>query len=222
MSERPGAGFPYDSTLPLLAAFVLALAFIGVVVAIVGADGEPDAGAATATETETTPRTATTAAEIPLAQVTLVFSAAGDGEGRIRVRGSLRDCTEECRLDYDEGATATLVARPSDGSTFVGWTGECGSALTCRVTMDGSQSLTALFSTDELRAPAEGPDEECSDDFDNDGDGDVDDRDVDCLDGLTEEPLPVVPPPVVTPKPPVTPPLPPPPPVLTPQPPAAP
>jgi hypothetical protein len=220
VTQRPNAGFPNDSTLPLLAAFVLALGFLGLVVAIVSGGGPSGASAAATTETKTTPRTRTPAPlpeRIEAPPVTLGVSSAGDGRGRIRIRGELRDCTEECKLTYDQGATATLVAQPSEGSTFVGWTGSCGSPKTCRVKMNGGRSLTALFSSNTARAPAGGPDDECSDDFDNDGDGDVDDIDIDCLDGDTEEPqdepLPDVPPPAVTPQPvPVVPPPPPPPP----------
>ena len=169
MSRRPDAGFPNDSTLPLLAAFVLALGFLGLVVAIVNGGGGSGASAAATTETATTPRTRTPAStpEIEAPPVTLGVSSAGDGRGRIRIRGTLRDCDEECKATYDQGATATLVAQPSEGSTFVGWTGSCGSPRTCRVKMNGGRSLTALFALDDPAAPAGAPDDECSDDFDN-------------------------------------------------------
>jgi RHS repeat-associated protein/uncharacterized repeat protein (TIGR02543 family) len=57
------------------------------------------------------------------------------------------------RKDDDEDGPAhkpavfvTLTAAPATGSTFDGWTGACtGSASTCTVTMDQSQTVTARF-----------------------------------------------------------------------------
>ncbi len=208
--NRPGAGFPHDSTLPLLTAFVLALAFIGAVVAIMKDGSSGARPVATATTTTARPEPAA-APEAPAVRVTLTVSTAGDGRGRIRIGGELRDCSdEECRLSFDQGEDASLAARPADDSTFVGWTGSCSSQRACTVRMDRSLSLIALFASDTAAAPEpSSPDAECGDDFDNDGDGSIDDLDPECAIGAsefpTEDPLDEVPPPVVPPPPPVVP-----------------
>ena len=221
VSDRPGAGFPGDSTLPLLAAFLLALGFLGAVIAIMK-DGSSGARPVATATTRTTARPAPAAApEAPLPRVTLTVSTAGDGRGQVRIGSDVRDCTEEdCKLTVDEGEDVILAARPASDSTFVGWTGSCSSQRVCRVRMDRSLSLIALFALDKAAAPSS-PDAECSDDFDNDGDDLIDDLDPECVIGDSETPEedplddvapPVTPPPppVVQPPPPVVPPPPPP------------
>lgn len=228
MPDRPDAGFPHDSTLPLLAAFVLALAFLGVIVAIMQDDSSAGARPAATTTTRTTPRPEPAAtADAPVVHVTLTVSTAGDGSGRIRIGSDVRDCSDEpCQVRVEQGEDISLAARPADDSTFVGWTGSCSSPRVCRVRMDRSQSLIALFASDKAAAPAaSSPDAECNDDFDNDGDGSIDDLDPECAisdsefpaeDPLEDLPPPPPPPPVLTPPPVVPPPPPPPPPVVTP------
>jgi uncharacterized repeat protein (TIGR02543 family) len=47
---------------------------------------------------------------------------------------------------YDIGATATIVANPTNGSVFTGWSGACsGTNTTCTLTMSVSKSVTATF-----------------------------------------------------------------------------
>jgi uncharacterized repeat protein (TIGR02543 family) len=49
--------------------------------------------------------------------------------------------------------TVTLTAAPAGGYVFTGWSGNCsGTALTAKVTMNGSRSCTASFSTNTLTA----------------------------------------------------------------------
>ena len=223
-----GPGFPHDSTLPLLVAFLLALAFLGVVVAIGlsdGADGAPAAKTATDsladTQIEETPR------------VTLALDTAGEGRGTVRVAGEPRVCSGECRFTFDRDTSVTIIARAAPGSKFVSWTGSCGGGRICTVLLDRSINATALFSVKAAEPPevptSEGPD--CEDKVDNDGDGTVDIEDEECLLGSTESGVdpadiprnetvapppgtPVQPPPVVVP-----PPVVPPPPVVVPPPP---
>jgi len=219
VSDRPGSGFPHDSTLPLLTAFLLALAFIGGVVALMK-DRSSGARPVATTTTRTTALPAPAATpDAPAVRVTLTVSTAGDGRGRIRIGSELRNCSEEdCRLSFDQGEDITLAARPAADSTFVGWTGSCSSPRVCRVRMDRSQALIALFASDKAAAPSS-PDAECSDDFDNDGDDLIDDLDPECVigdsetpeeDPLDDVPLPVTPPPPPVVPPPVAPPPPPP------------
>jgi dipeptidyl aminopeptidase/acylaminoacyl peptidase len=55
-------------------------------------------------------------------------------------------CGKDCVETYDEGTSVTLVAKPTRGSVFVGWRGDCvGRRLTCTVTLDFDRSVTAVF-----------------------------------------------------------------------------
>jgi hypothetical protein len=205
-----------SSTLPLLVAFLVGLAFLGAVVAVVtnGGKGAP-AVAATATTEEpviTTP-TATTA------RVSLLIEIAGGGRGKVSIDGVLRDCSDGCRLRPYQASTVDLVAHQAKGSTFVGWTGSCGSTRHCLINMDHSRTATALFTDNTPALPPPGAAaDECRDGFDNDADGAIDDSDYDCIVGKSEEPEPVEttpvtpPPPVVVPPPVIVAPPPPPPP----------
>jgi hypothetical protein len=216
-------GFPNDSTLPLLVAFVLALAFLGIVVAIGLSDGADGAPASAKTSTDSLADT-TPVDELP--KVTVTLDTAGAGRGTVRVAGEPRVCSAECRFRLDRDISVTVIARAAPGSTFVTWTGSCGGGRFCTLLLDRSRTATALFSVKEKPqeiepAVPEGPD--CEDKIDNDGDGKVDIEDDDCLLGENEDPAavtpddvapppvaPVQPPPVVMP--PVVPPPPPPPP----------
>ena len=210
-----------SSTLPLAVAFLLGLAFLGAVVAIVKSGGTPAQVAATATTEDpvyTTPTEQT-------ARVSLLIEIAGGGRGKVSIDGVLRDCSDGCRLRPYQASTVDLVAHQAKGSTFVGWTGSCGSTRHCLLNMGRSHTATALFTDNTPTLPSGGAStSECHDGFDNDGDGAIDAADYDCAIGTTETPdEPVVttpavpPPPVITPPPVVLPPPvapPPPPPVF--------
>jgi hypothetical protein len=228
----PNAGFPNDSTLPLLAAFVLALCFLGGVVAVGLSDGS-DAPAAAST-TDTIP----VFEEEPTPRVTLTLDTAGGGKGTVRVAGEKRVCTAECNFEMDRETSVTIIAHAAAGSKFVTWTGACGGGRICTLYMDRSRTVTALFTSTAPVAPIATAD--CKDGIDNDSDGFADDADPDCFTGDTEAgdgtdplldapppppppplpvaPQPVIPPPVVRPPPP-PPVASPPPPVVSPPPP---
>jgi hypothetical protein len=229
--NNPDSGFFGGSTIPLLSAFVLALAFLGVVVAI-GLSDTSDAtpaAASTSTTEEGVPQ-----GDIPTPRVTLTLDTAGEGKGTVRVAGQPRTCTGECRFRIDQDTSVTIIARAAEGSVFVSWTGSCGGGRICTITMDQARRATALFTRpqpDSESAPVP-PAADCADELDNDDDGYIDDADVECFTGNSEagddadEPqlpggttppvAPIAPPPVMPPPPPPPPPpfvAPPPPPV---------
>lgn len=225
MADPPSdKGFPYDSTLPLLAAFVGALTFLGLIGALLsGGTADPGAGraAAATTQTATEPIATTTPATptVAVVHVTLTLGVLGDGKGTIGIGGESRDCSDECSLRVDQGSSVRLDARPTSGSTFVGWTGACGNTRKCSLTMDKSRSATALFTLATPSTPPSSSTGDCHDGIDDDGDGYIDDADPDCVDGNTEEPANTTPPPVVPPAATTLPPATvPPPPVVTPPP----
>jgi uncharacterized repeat protein (TIGR02543 family) len=52
-----------------------------------------------------------------------------------------------CSAIFAQNATLTLIATPSTGATFIGWTGACGgTSTTCTVLMNQSKNVTATFS----------------------------------------------------------------------------
>jgi hypothetical protein len=216
MDDQGSAFGGGSSTVPLLLAFVVGLAFLGAVVAIVTSGGKgpaPVVATATTEEPVNTTPTATTA------RVSLLIEIAGGGRGKVSIDGVLRNCIDGCRLRPYQASTVDLVAHQAKGSTFVGWTGSCGSTRHCLINMDHSRTATALFTDNRPVLPPAGPTTpECHDGFDNDGDGAIDDSDYDCLVGTSEEPAPVEttpvtpPPPVVAPPPVIVAPPPPPPP----------
>ncbi len=62
-----------------------------------------------------------------------------------------------CSLDLDKDSKVTLIANPSSGSQFVGWSGAC-TGESCIITLDTSKTATATFAViaNELRVTKEG------------------------------------------------------------------
>ena len=74
----------------------------------------------------------------------LNVSLAGAGMGI--VTGSGINCGSVCMRSYTNNASVTLIAAPTAGSSFAGWSGACtNSSGPCSVTMDGARSVTATF-----------------------------------------------------------------------------
>lgn len=61
-------------------------------------------------------------------------------------------CTSSCRVEFNRGTQLTLVAKPADGQRFVRWEGACSEDIElCPLTLDGAQSVTALFAPARFR-----------------------------------------------------------------------
>ena len=73
----------------------------------------------------------------------LQVSLAGTGAGR--VTGDGIDCPGDCGEEYAPGTSVTLSATPTAPSTLSGWSGDCGGASTCTVTMSQDRAVTATF-----------------------------------------------------------------------------
>lgn len=80
----------------------------------------------------------------------LIIQIVGSGTGEVElsgVAGSLA-CTDSCARNIDDGgAPVRLVAVPSPGSTFDGWSGDCSGTTACDLTMSGDHDITATFSS---------------------------------------------------------------------------
>ncbi|MCX7088929.1 MAG: DUF1566 domain-containing protein [Methylococcales bacterium] len=57
-------------------------------------------------------------------------------------------CGGVCSAEFTKNSAVMLTASPMGGSTFVGWSGACsGTALTCLVTVNGAQNVSANFNS---------------------------------------------------------------------------
>src|SRR5687768_12733543 len=130
MSGRPPSeSFWDDSTVVLIVGLLIGLMVLGGAIAA-GLPDDPDPNAkpvAEVTTTATVPGTDTTAAQDtpPPTKFELTVTNAGDGRGEIRVDGETRDCSDACRFELEPETLVTLVATPSAGSSFAGWTEPC-------------------------------------------------------------------------------------------------
>lgn len=79
-------------------------------------------------------------------EVSLLISRAGTGMGTITSAPTGIDCGSSCSAVFTPGQEITLTAAEVEGSTFMGWSGDCtGTGLTCVLTMSSSRSVTATF-----------------------------------------------------------------------------
>lgn len=68
------------------------------------------------------------------------------GKGLVTSSPSGIVCGSDCTESYPDGSTVTLIATPSEGSFFEGWSGDCtGEDTSCTVTVDGAKSVIATF-----------------------------------------------------------------------------
>ena len=83
-----------------------------------------------------------TAASAATNTLTVVVS----GSGEIHRIGPNCAGPATCATEEPVNSTVTLIADPSDGYTFTGWTGSCsGAGETCTLSMDADRTVTATF-----------------------------------------------------------------------------
>ena len=80
----------------------------------------------------------------PLFQ-TLTVTRAGNGSGAVTSSPTGVSCGAVCSNQFSYGATVTLSAAPTSGSTFSGWSGACSGTGSCTVSMTADRSVTASF-----------------------------------------------------------------------------
>ncbi len=67
------------------------------------------------------------------------------GAGGVGSTPSGISCPSDCTEGYAQGTSVLLVATPSAGQQFTGWSGGCSGTGSCTVTMDAATSVTATF-----------------------------------------------------------------------------
>jgi hypothetical protein len=69
-----------------------------------------------------------------------------EGPGNVSSSPAWIACGGVCSATFAPGTPVTLTASPDPGFRFYGWGGACtGTALTCTLTMDAAQTVTASF-----------------------------------------------------------------------------
>ncbi|MGN6275678.1 MAG: InlB B-repeat-containing protein [Solirubrobacterales bacterium] len=91
----------------------------------------------------------------PIPQLPLSVAVSGSGQGSVTSYPTGISCPDACGASFDEGSSVYLMAAPSPGSSFAGFSGGgCSGASTiCSVTMGPPVSVTAEF-TGTARGPA--------------------------------------------------------------------
>jgi len=72
---------------------------------------------------------------------------AGTGTGTVTSSPNGISCGSTCSASYSSGASVTLTAAATTGSTFTGWSGACTGTGDCTVSMTAARSVTATFAT---------------------------------------------------------------------------
>ncbi len=75
----------------------------------------------------------------------LSITKQGTGAGTVTSNDGFINCGATCFANYNSGTVVTLTATPAGGSIFTGWGGACSGTLTCSVTMNAAQTVTATF-----------------------------------------------------------------------------
>ncbi|MEE2965108.1 MAG: InlB B-repeat-containing protein, partial [Acidobacteriota bacterium] len=116
-----------------------------------GWSGDCGGNSQTASVTMAAGRSCTATFDVEQQQTaTLNVTVAGDGVGTVTSSPSGISCPSGCSASYDTGTEVTLTAAPASGSTFAGWSGDCGgNSQTASVTLAAGRSCTATFDVEQ-------------------------------------------------------------------------
>jgi len=86
---------------------------------------------------------------LPATRWTLTVLFEGDGAGDVTSAGGEIGCSDDCSALIGDGETVVLNARPADGSSFAGYSGDCdtvsGFPFRATLVMGADASCTATF-----------------------------------------------------------------------------
>lgn len=72
----------------------------------------------------------------------------GEGSGGVLSEPSGINCGQDCAQEFPAGKQVVLTARPSNGSIFAGFSGDCAGTDQCTVIMNAARSVTVTFEPD--------------------------------------------------------------------------
>jgi hypothetical protein len=83
---------------------------------------------------------------LPQQRLAITVQHTGTTRGTVRLTSPTAfECAQSCNLQLDLGLSATLVARPVAGSSFLGWKGACSGRASCAVTLNAARNVVASF-----------------------------------------------------------------------------
>ncbi len=83
---------------------------------------------------------------VPPALFNLAVSKSGTGAGTVTSSPAGINCGADCSESLVDGSSVTLTAKPTTGSSFVGWSGSgCSGTSTCTVIMSAARAVDAKF-----------------------------------------------------------------------------
>ncbi|MEO8459968.1 MAG: S8 family serine peptidase [Dokdonella sp.] len=81
-----------------------------------------------------------------ISQYPFTVSLFGNGNGSVSSNPAGISCGTTCSRRFNSGTSVTLLATPTNGYAFAGWTGACsGSSTTCTVAMNQARTAFATF-----------------------------------------------------------------------------
>ena len=81
----------------------------------------------------------------PAPTYSVTVTKAGDGQGTVVSDYGPINCGEVCQGNFAIGIDERLDARPSPGSVFTGWSGDCTGTGSCTLKIDGNKNIVATF-----------------------------------------------------------------------------
>ncbi len=85
------------------------------------------------------------------------ITRAGTGTGTVTSSPSGLNCGSTCSANFASGASVTLTAAASSGSTFAGWSGACTGTGSCVLSMTAARNVTATFNTNTTNPVCSSP-----------------------------------------------------------------
>ena len=83
---------------------------------------------------------------LPSLVLTMAVQPTGTASGVIHLTTPAQvDCATTCSVELDTGTSVTLVAQPSTGARFAGWSGACSGTAACVLVLDGAKTVSARF-----------------------------------------------------------------------------
>ena len=76
-----------------------------------------------------------------------ILNIVKSGPGGGSITGNGVDCNDSCAVALPPGSNIALTATPAAGSLFYGWAGDCTGIGPCALTMNGSKTVYATFTT---------------------------------------------------------------------------